>query len=121
MGCHARDSKSEALGVSPWPPALLRTRLIRSTALIWVACRATGFAVTVTAAPPAGPPLMIALVAFLVRFDIRRSRELTLFQNLAVHPALVVLIVVLVAAVLETLLWLGLSALGLWDGVGASA
>lgn len=115
---HFRDSDSAARGLSQWPPAVLRSRLIRSTAFIWIASRATAFAVTIIAPPPAGSLLIIALVWFLVRFDIRRSGEVVLYQNLAVRTVFISMIVLVVATSLEIALWVGLAVIGVWDGLG---
>lgn len=115
---HFCDSDSAAHGLSQWPPVVLRLRLIRSTALIWIASRATAFAVTIIAPPPAGSLLIIALVWFLVRLDIRRSGEIVLYQNLAVRTVFITMIVLVVATLLEIALWVGLAVTGVWDGLG---
>lgn len=94
-------------------PAL--TRIIRNTAFMWSACRAAGYATMVHALPIAGPPLIVVLVVVLIWLQMRWWGEFPLLANLGVSVRAPLVIVGIVTAILETMLWSALSFLGLWS------
>jgi hypothetical protein len=99
-----------SLSPSGLPPRPIALRVIRFAVFTWAVVRLTAMVIGIVGQPPVGTLLFSALVLALMWLDIRRRKERILYANLGIRPVMISIVVVVVAIVLETTLWMTIAA-----------